>query len=144
MKPKKSRNYRAYTVFHGFVLPKIRFASTSSIATAIDYGLYLLLVYSGLPKVGSNLISASCGFLVNFTLQRKFIFVLQRKVGATFLLSMSFSILGIGCSTLFIFLFNKIPFFDHHQYITKLVVIGIMFFYNFYTKQFAFERKIGW
>lgn len=144
MKPQKPRRQSTYTVFRGFMLPKIKFASTSSIATALDYGLYLLLVYSGLPKVSSNLISASCGFLVNFTLQRKFIFVLQRKVGATFLLSMSFSILGIGFSTLFIFLFNKIPFFDHHQYITKLVVIGIMFFYNFYTKQFAFERKIGW
>lgn len=135
---------RIKTIFGSFVLPKIKFASTSSIATALDYCLYLVLVYSGVAKVTSNLISASCGFLVNFMLQKKFIFVIQRKTSAAFLLSMTFSIIGIGISTLIIYLLNKIDFFDTHQYITKLVAIGTMFFYNFYTKQFAFERKVNW
>ena len=143
MTEEKSRNTWIDFV-RGFLLPKVKFASTSSIATALDYGLYLILVYSGVPKVGSNLISASCGFLVNFMLQRRFIFELQRRVRTTFLLSMSFSIVGIGISTLFIYFLNTIPFFDQHQYITKLLVIGIMFFYNFYTKRFAFEKKVEW
>ena len=73
-----------------FVLPKLRFASTSFVATVVDYSLYLILVYSGFPKVGSNICSASTGFLVNFFLQKKYIFVLRRKVGHTFLLSLSF------------------------------------------------------
>jgi putative flippase GtrA len=57
-------------------------------------------------------------------------------------LSMSFSAAGIGISTFFIYLFNKNAFLDHHQYLTKLLVMGIMFFYNFYTKRLAFEKTL--
>ena len=126
-----------------FIFPKLKFASTSLVATVVDYVLYLSLVYSGLDKVPSNIISASCGFLVNFFLQKKFIFQLRRKTGHTFLISMTFSALGIGLSTTFIYFLSKIPFLDSHQYITKLLVTGIMFFYNFYTKRLAFEKRIS-
>ena len=126
-----------------FILPKLKFASTSLVATLVDYTLYLSLVYSGVNKVPSNIISASCGFLVNFFLQKRFIFELRRKATHTFLLSMSFSGLGIGISTTLIYFLSKIPFLDVHQYITKLLVTGIMFFYNFYTKRLAFERRVN-
>lgn len=125
-----------------FVYPKVKFASTSLLATIIDYSIYLTLVYSGFNKVYSNITSASIGFLVNFFLQKKFIFTLRRKAHSTFLISMSFSGAGIGISTLLIYLFNKNPFLDHHQYLTKLLVMGIMFFYNFYTKRLAFEKTL--
>ena len=125
-----------------FVVPKLRFASTSLVATIVDYVLYLVLVYTGLPKTVSNVISASCGFLVNFILQRRYVFALKRKLRAAFAISIASSIIGIGISTLLIYLLNKVPILDAHQYITKLIVIGIMFFYNFYTKRFAFERRL--
>ncbi len=125
-----------------FIVPKVKFASTSLVATVLDYTIYLTLVYSGFNKVYSNIISASCGFIVNFFLQKKFIFTLRRKAQVTFLISMSFSAMGIGISTLLIYLFNKNTFLDHHQYLTKLLVMGIMFFYNFYTKRLAFEKNL--
>jgi putative flippase GtrA len=125
-----------------FIVPKVKFASTSLVATVLDYTIYLTLVYSGFNKVYSNVISASCGFIVNFFLQKKFIFTLRRKAQITFLISMSFSAMGIGISTLLIYLFNKNTFLDHHQYLTKLLVMGIMFFYNFYTKRLAFEKNL--
>ena len=125
-----------------FIIPKAKFASTSLLATIVDYTLYLTLVYSGFEKVPSNIVSASCGFLINFFLQKRFIFTLKRKLRTTFLMSMSFSAMGIGISTGFIYLFNKNPFLDDHQYLTKMLVMGIMFFYNFYTKRIAFEKSI--
>ncbi|MBK8505837.1 MAG: GtrA family protein [Saprospiraceae bacterium] len=125
-----------------FIVPKIKFASTSLLATIIDYTIYLCLVYSGFNKVYSNITSASIGFLVNFFLQKKFIFTLRRKAHQTFLISMSFSATGIGISTVLIYLFNKNAFLDHHQYLTKLLVMGIMFLYNFYTKRLAFEKTL--
>jgi len=125
-----------------FVLPKVKFASTSLIATVVDYTLYLTLVYLGFPKVQSNIVSASCGFFVNFFLQKRFIFTLKRKTTTTFLISMSFSAMGIAISTLLIFLLNKNHFLDQHQSITKLIAMGIMFFYNFYTKRIAFEKTL--
>ncbi len=126
-----------------FILPKVKFASTSFTATVVDYTLYLSLVYSGFPKVYSNIVSAGCGFLVNFFLQKRFIFTLKRKATTTFLISITFSLLGIGISTVLIYLLSKNSFLNSHQYITKLLVTGIMFFYNYYTKRFAFEKKIS-
>lgn len=125
-----------------FIYPKVKFASTSFFATIVDYTIYLFLVYSGFNKIYSNITSASIGFFVNFFLQKKFIFTLRRKAHYTFLISMSFSAAGIGISTFLIFLFNKNTFLDHHQYLTKLLVMGIMFFYNFYTKRLAFEKTL--
>lgn len=130
-------------IVKGYVLPKAKFASTSLLATIVDYALYLSLYYAGLGKVPSNIISASCGFLVNFFLQKKFIFSLKRNLRATFFLSMTFSLVGIAVSTFLIFWLSKIQFFNDYQYITKLVVTGMMFFYNYYTKQIAFEKKVS-
>ncbi len=125
-----------------FIKPKIKFASTSLVATLVDYTLYLSLVYSGFPSVKSNVVSASTGFIVNFFLQKKFIFQLRRKAYHTFLISLSFSLLGIAVSSGLIYLLVKSPFFEQYQYVTKLLVTGVMFFYNYYTKQWAFERKV--
>ncbi len=127
-----------------FVFPKIKFASTSAVATVVDYSLFLILVYAGLPKVKSNIISASVGFLVNFFLQKRFIFVLKRKVRTAFLMSLSFSMLGVAISTALIWLLSLHEFLDQRPYVTKLLVTGIMFFYNFYTKRLAFEKKLMW
>lgn len=127
-----------------YVLPKARFASTSAIATFVDYGLFILLAYSGVSKVIANLISASCGFLVNFFLQKTFIFKSKRPIREAFGFSLVFSLGGIAIGTFFIYLLTKIPFFDQYAFVAKLLVTGIMFFYNYYTKQIAFERKINW
>lgn len=120
---------------------KMKFALSSSVATVIDYFLYLGLVSFGIHPVSSNLISASTGFLVNFILQGTFIFSINRKFHHSLILSAAFSFVGIGVSTVLIWVLIKIPFFAVHQYFTKLLVVGLIFFYNFYTKRFAFEGR---
>ncbi len=125
----------------GFILPKLKFASTSVIATSLDYFLYLILVAYFFSPVISNIISSSCGMLTNFILQKRFVFRLERKTSTAFILSIGFSVLGVGLSTLLIYSLNHIDLLRAHQYITKLIVTGIIFFYNFYTKRFAFENK---
>ncbi|NJO02494.1 MAG: GtrA family protein [Bacteroidia bacterium] len=131
---------RWYQHLLNFTLPKLKFATTSSLATLVDYCLYLLLVYLFLPPVASNLISAFCGMVINFILQRRYVFILQRNVRVAFVLSIAFSLLGIALGTGLIYLLNHLPFFATYQFITKLLVTGLIFFYNFYTKRFAFER----
>jgi len=127
--------------FQRALLPKLKFGFTSIIATLVDYCTYLTLVTWYLKPVLSNIISALAGMIINFILQDKFVFQLQRKKINAFWLSLTFSLIGIGISSLLIFLFTRIPFFNQHQFITKAFVIGIIFFYNFYTKRFAFENK---
>lgn len=120
---------------------KFKYAMASSVATLVDYSLYLFLFYTILPPVPSNIISYSCSVLVNFTLQRRYIFSLQRKASSVFLLAMLVSAGGLAISSGLIYGLNKIPFFHHYQFITKMVASGLVFFYNFYFKRYAFERR---
>ncbi len=138
---KKGRKYHLHEWLLDFIIPKIKFAATSAVATAADYFLYLVLEAYLMPPVHANLVSQSAGMVINFILQRKFVFMLKRKLYAAFLLSVLFSIIGIGLGTSLIYLLTRIIFFDSHQYITKAIVTGIIFFYNFYTKRFAFEKQ---
>ena len=122
-------------------LLKAKFALTSSVATLVDYLLYLALVYTILPPVHSNIISASCGMVLNFFLQKRFVFDLQRKLSTAFIMAVTVSIGGIILGTTIIYFLTKMDFFQQHQYITKLMATGIVFFYNFYLKRFVFEKR---
>ena len=123
------------------VLPKIKFAASGAVATACDYGLYIILVQSLTPVI-SNIISYSIAILINFTLQKNFIFSMKRNLHTTFVLSILFSIIGLSLATALIYIFNRVDFFESNQYIIKLFVTAIIFFYNFYTKQYAFENRM--
>ncbi|MEM7102845.1 MAG: GtrA family protein [Bacteroidota bacterium] len=120
---------------------KFKFALSSSVATIVDNVLYNVLVYYFFTPVISNIISYATGTLINFVLQKKYIFDLNRKLSTAFMLSLLVSMGGLALSTLFIYLLNKIEFFNSYQVITKIVVTGIVFFYNFYLKRFAFEKR---
>lgn len=118
---------------------KLKFASTSAIATFVDYTLYLFLVKTFFSPVYSHIISAGCGMLINFFLQKRFVFVLRRQIQWAFTLSIISSLIGIALGSVFIYWLNLVPFFKKYQFITKLVITGTIFFYNFYTKRFIFE-----
>lgn len=120
---------------------KARFAMSSSIATTVDYILYQILVKYIFSPVVSNIISASVGMLINFFLHKKYIFKLNRSVKAAFLISLLVSIGGISIGTYIIKLLNGIEFFNGNQYIIKAIATATVFFYNFYMKRFAFEKK---
>lgn len=122
-------------------LIKLKFAASSALATIVDYFLYILLVSYAFTPVISNLISASVGMIINFVIQKRYIFTLKRKVATVFLISVLVSLGGVGLGTLFIFLLNKIAFFNEYQFVTKAIVIGIIFNYNFYFKRYAFEKR---
>lgn len=120
---------------------KVRFAMSSSIATTVDYVFYQVLVKYVFSPVTSNIISATVGMLINFVLHKKYIFKLNRSVKAAFLISLLVSIGGISIGTFIVKYLNGINFFNTNQYIIKAIATGIVFFYNFYMKRFAFEKK---
>lgn len=130
-----------YTWLIDFIEPKLRYAMASAAATLVDYTLYLVLVYSVMEPVPANIIATSCGIVVNFFLQRKFVFKLQRKPTHAFALAMLVSLGALFLSTLIIYLLNLYPFFQTYQFITKFIATGLVFFYNFHFKRFAFEKR---
>jgi len=120
---------------------KARFALSSSLATIIDYVLYQILVKHLFSPVVSNLISASVGMVVNFFIQKKYIFQLNRSAKVAFLISLLVSLGGISIGTTIVKTLNENEYFDNNQYIIKAIATGVVFFYNFYMKRFAFEKK---
>ena len=120
---------------------KMKFALSSSVATLADYLLYLFLVHRTDDPVTSNLISAGVGMGINFLLQKRYVFQLERKVYNALFISIATSLVGIALSTGIVYSLSQMEFFDQNQYITKAVATGMVFFYNFYMKRFAFEKK---
>lgn len=120
---------------------KLRFAMTGAVATTVDYVLYLSLVNRFFSPVVSNIISYSCGMVINFLLQKRFVFSLQGPASRAFLLSAVVSLGGMALSTGIIYSLNTLEFFARYQFITKLCATGMVFFYNFYFKRYVFERK---
>lgn len=120
---------------------KVKFAMSSSVATLVDYVLYQVLVRYFFSPVVSNLISATVGMVINFFLQKKYIFELKRSVNITFIISLLVSVGGIGISTIIIHFLNKSEMLAGNQYIIKAIATGTVFFYNFYMKRFAFEKR---
>ncbi|MCB0583092.1 MAG: GtrA family protein [Phaeodactylibacter sp.] len=125
----------------GLFRMKAKFAMTGAVATTVDYVVYLVLVARFFSPVVSNIISYSCGMVINFLLQKRFVFVLQGSPYRAFGLSLGVSLGGMALSTGIIYGLTQLEFFSEHQYITKLCATGMVFFYNFYLKRYVFERK---
>jgi putative flippase GtrA len=120
---------------------KIKFALSGLVATSVDYGLYLALVDRFFPPVVSNIISYSFAVIINFLMQKRFVFTLKGSVARAFTGSIIVSLAGLLLSTLLVFMLTKVQFLDQRQYLLKLIATGLIFFYNFYMKRFVFERR---
>ena len=122
---------------------QLRFALTSSMATLVDLGLWTLLTYLELlAPEPANIVSGFCGMVVNFFLQKRYVFDLQRKVSTAFVMALVVSLGGIALGTFIISLLVQIPFFTgDFQILAKLCATGIVFFYNFFLKRYVFEKR---
>lgn len=125
-------------------LLKAKYAAASATATSVDYLLYYTLFhFFGLPKTVSNFISYPVGVLLNFMFQKRFIFTMERGLKTTFGLAMLVSAGGWALNATFFFLLMKSPFFQTGgwHWAAKIIVNGLVFFYNFYGKRYVFEKR---
>ena len=123
-----------------FIL-KAKYATASATATTLDYLFYFILLQFGLSKTLSNFISYPFGVVFNFILQKKYIFSMQRGLKKTFILAMMVSAGGWAMNATLFGLFMKVPFLETYHWFTKILVNGIIFFYNFYGKRYVFEKR---
>lgn len=124
-------------------LPKAKYAAAGAVATGVDYTVYLSLVHRVLPPVPSNIIAYSAGTIVNFILQKRFVFQLQGSVQRAFFFAVLVSVGGLLLSSAIIYGLSTQAFFYHHQAITKIIATGLVFFYNFYLKRYVFEGRFA-
>jgi putative flippase GtrA len=129
------------TDLRDLLLLQVKFAASGLAATALDYVLYLVLVGRFFPPVAANVTSYSIAVIVNFLLQKKFVFTLRRKAPQAFAGAMLVSVGGLLLSTGIVYALSQFAFFYQRQYLTKLAATGIVFFYNFFLKRFVFEGR---
>ena len=126
---------------YAFIREKIPFAITGFIATGINYGLYLLLVNRYLPPVQASVVAYSSSVVLNFFMQRYFVFELKRSARSAFAYSMLVSLGGLCLDAALVWALDHNVFLSERQYLLKLIVTGIVFFYNYYAKRTVFEGK---
>lgn len=126
---------------YAFVVEKIPFAITGFIATGINYGLYLLLVDRFLPYMPATIIAYSSSVVLNFFMQRYFVFELRRSVESAFALSMLVSLGGLLIDAFLIYVFHQTLILGDQEWLIKGVATGLVFFYNFYLKRLVFEGR---
>ena len=76
--------------YRNSLIQKLKFGMSSIVATVVDYGLFWgLVVFQGgvLTEFWGNMLSASVGMLINFILQKRFVFELKRNVYLVFVMS---------------------------------------------------------
>lgn len=110
------------------------------VATAVDFCLYALLVIH-LAPVTAHLISASTGMVVNFVLQRRWVFTPTRGLGASLVYSLGFSLGGIGLGAVIIYGLTAWTMLGQLPLAAKVVTIGFVFIYNYLTKKIAFGDR---
>lgn len=128
---------------NSFIVKVIKFALSGALATAIDYFLYLFLVYVDWSPLYANITSYTASVVVNFAMQKRFVFDLQRSASKAFALAMLVSLIGMGISTFLVVTLSTWMIFNSRQYLIKLVATGIVFIYNFYFKRYVFEKKFS-
>ena len=55
--------------------------------------------------------------------------------------SIAFSIVGLLLASIFIQLLVFIPLVAKYPYLAKIITTVLLFFYNYYSKRFAFEKR---
>lgn len=118
----------------------VKFLTTSVVATGVDFLLYTVLLFVLTPVV-AHFCSATTGMIINFVLQRKFVFNVTRGLKTSFFLSLLFSIGGIFLGAGIIYTLTQLVLFVEYPLLAKIVAIGVVFFYNYETKKIAFGDK---
>lgn len=128
--------------FKKTILAQAKFFTSSVIATGVDYALFFLLDWTVFDPVTAHAVSYPIAVVVNFYLQKRFIFSLKRSARAAFVISMIFSAIGWGLGVAMMFFLVKIPLLASAPVLAKIIVTGVLFFFNFYTKRYAFEGRV--
>ncbi|PPK87205.1 putative flippase GtrA [Neolewinella xylanilytica] len=124
-----------------FSWKKLPFALTGLVATGINYGLYLLLVDTYLPPLPATLIAYSSSVVLNFFLQRYFVFELRRSLRSAFALSMLVSLGGLLLDAAIVYGLHYFPLLGDREWLIKGAATGVVFFYNYYGKRRVFEGR---
>jgi len=121
-----------------------KFASASVLATLIDFVLFFILADNFFSKKNATTISRSIGMLINFLMQKKFVFQTNRNVWTIFLLTMLVSLGGLWLGRIIMGFMGDWSIWETYSWFKifpKIMETALVFFYNFFMKRFVFEKR---
>lgn len=124
---------------------KLRFALVGGFNTALDFGLLFLLVWLGLPKIGSNYISTGIAFIFSFFMNRSFTFKSEGEAKKQFIPFMVVTMIGIWVLQPIVILFitsiDSLFNGSINLFIAKLLATLVSLVWNFLMyKKFVFKN----
>lgn len=124
---------------------KLRFALVGGFNTALDFGLLFLLVWLGLPKIGSNYISTGIAFVFSFFMNRSFTFKSEGDAKKQFIPFLVVTMIGIWVLQPIVILFitSIDSLFNEsiNLFIAKLLATLVSLVWNFLMyKKFVFKN----
>jgi putative flippase GtrA len=117
-----------------------KFAATSLLGTGLDFLSFTFIFRLILPLFWAEIGAALIGMIVNFFMQKKFVFQLNRKVQAAFILSIAVSFILMFAGAFALTSLVKIEPFTTFPLIAKVTVMGMKFVFNFFSKRWIFEK----
>lgn len=124
----------------GFSMTK--FGLTSLLGTGLDFLTFTFLFRLILPLFWAEIAAAFIGMIVNFFMQKRFVFQLNRKAETAFFLSIivSFVLMFAGAFIL-TWLVTFEPFLSL-PLAAKVTVMGVKFIFNYVSKRWIFEKPL--
>lgn len=117
----------------------IKFGLVSGLATICDFALFTFVLTKVLPVFWAELGAAFVGMIINFFMQKRFVFMLNRKAYQAFFLSITTSVLLMVLGAFAMKGLTEIAFFATHLVIAKILIMGSKFLVNYFTKRWVFE-----
>ncbi len=117
-----------------------KFATSSLVGTAADFLSFTFIFRQFLPLFWVEICASLVGMIINFFMQKRFVFTLNRKPSSAFVLSILFSFCFMYLGALGISYLGKIQFFAEQLILAKVLIMGSKFVLNYFTKRWVFEK----
>jgi putative flippase GtrA len=116
---------------------KIKYLLSSIIVTSVDY-LVFIIAFKIVGLIIANILSYIVALNLSFNIQKRYIFKTDRNIKTAYVYIVLFAIVGVIISTTTLYGLN---YFLNNVVLAKVILIILMFYYNFYSKKYAFNDK---
>lgn len=119
-----------------------RFLIVGGLSFTMDFGLFTLLYFIGVPYLIASITSFSLSVILNYWLSRKFVFDVQEGVSIAkeFTAYAALNVIALGLNTLILYVCAE--FLGFNPIIGKIIATGVVLIFNFITRK-ALIEKLG-
>jgi len=114
-----------------------KFLGLGAFTTLIDYMVYAVVLWLGMDYVLAIVLGYGCGLWINFIISRKYIFTQGIKIKHPHREFLAVCAIAAGGVLLNIAIVKLLSYslFAWDPMLSRLIAIGIVFFWNFYARK---------